>query len=232
MNALIVFAKAPIPGRVKTRLTPPLSPGQAAELYAAFAADSVAAARACGAAAVSVAYAPEPPFPDLNWLDEAPNWRPQGPGDLGARLTAAFDAAFRGGARKVAIIGSDCPDLPSETLAEAFRRLDGPPAVLGPAVDGGYYLVGLREPRPDLFADMAWSDSGVLERTLARLRASRTPFALLERRADVDTFEDLKALASRLSEPSGRAPRAREALRRLFAADATSREEPNWKTAP
>lgn len=219
MNSLIVFAKAPIPGRVKTRLCPPLSGEQAARLYTAFVGDVVEGARACGAAAVSVAYEPRPERPDLSWLEDSPRWFPQKGRDLGARLIAAFDAAFQAGASKVVIIGSDCPDLDPRVLEDAFRRLADAEVVLGPAEDGGYYLVGLRAPMPYLFTKMAWSEPDVLKRTLERLESRGTRFELLPDHADVDTFGDLKALARRLSAGDWRAPRSYEAIRELIIED-------------
>jgi rSAM/selenodomain-associated transferase 1 len=219
VNALIVFVKAPVPGRVKTRLRDPLSGPQAARLYEAFVRDAVAGARLCGEAAVSVAYEPHPKRPDLAWLEDAPPWFPQEDGDLGARLIAAFDRGFLAGAGKIVVIGSDCPDLDPAILRQAFARLDDAQAVLGPAEDGGYYLVGLRAPMPHLFTKMTWSDSGVLERTLERLSLRGDSFALLPPRADVDTFDDLKALASRLTAGSAAAPHSREALHQLILKD-------------
>ncbi|PIR15011.1 MAG: hypothetical protein COV48_16790 [Elusimicrobia bacterium CG11_big_fil_rev_8_21_14_0_20_64_6] len=219
MNALVVFVKAPIPGKVKTRLHVPLSASQAARVYRAFVQDSVACARLCGEAAVSIAYEPHPKRPDLAWLEDAPAWFRQAEGDLGARLIAAFERGFLAGASKVVVIGSDCPDLDPDILRQAFARLDDAQAVLGPAEDGGYYLIGLRAPMPHLFSKMEWSNSFVFRRTLERLRLRGESFALLPVRADVDTFGDLKALAGRLSAGSSAAPNSREVLHQLILED-------------
>ncbi|MBI5246232.1 MAG: TIGR04282 family arsenosugar biosynthesis glycosyltransferase [Elusimicrobia bacterium] len=219
MNALIVFIKAPVPGKVKTRLQIPLSASQVARIYKAFVRDTVACARNIGEAAVSIAYEPHPKHPDLNWLEDAPAWFRQAEGDLGARLIAAFDQAFRAGAAKVVVIGSDCPDLDPDILRQAFAGLDGAEVVLGPAEDGGYYLVGLRAPKPHLFAKMEWSDSCVFKRTLERLNLRGESFSLLPVRADVDTFSDLRALARRLSTGSAAAPNSREVLHQLILGD-------------
>lgn len=225
MNALIVFVKAPIPGKVKTRLQIPLSKVQVAHLYEAFVRDVVWGARRCGAAAVSVAYEPHPRRPDLSWFEDsicpedAPRWFPQATGDLGARLIAAFDRAFRAGAEKVVVIGSDCPDLHPDILSQAFACLDDAQAVLGPAEDGGYYLIGLRVPMPHLFTKMDWSESTVLKHTLERLRLRGENFRLMPRHSDVDTFGDLKSLARRLAENKTSAPHSREALYGLIVDD-------------
>lgn len=219
MNALIVFVKAPVPGRVKTRLQPPLSGAQAARLYEAFVGDAVASARLCGEAAVEVAYEPHPKRPDLSWLEEAPAWFPQTQGDLGARLIAAFERAFSAGAGKVVVIGSDCPDLEPDILRQAFERLDDAPAVIGPAEDGGYYLIGLSRAMPHLFTKMEWSVGGVLRDTVDRLRLRGDGFRLLPTRRDVDGFADLKSLFNRLQTGESTAPRSREAIRGLIIED-------------
>lgn len=219
MNALIVFVKAPVPGKVKTRLQMPLSALQAARVYEAFVQDTVDCARRSGKAAVSVAYEPHPKRPDLTWLENSPPWFPQADGDLGARLIAAFDRAFRGGASKVVVIGSDCPDLDPDILRETFAHLDDVQAVLGPAEDGGYYLVGLRAPMLHLFTKMGWSGSEVLKHTLGRLRLRGESFRLLPIRSDVDTFGDLKALARRLFSGESIAPHSRAAIQDLIIED-------------
>lgn len=212
MNALIVFVKAPVPGKVKTRLQMPLSALQTARVYEAFVRDTVDCARRSGEAAVSIAYEPHPKRPDLTWLEDSPPWFPQADGDLGARLIAAFNRAFRAGASKVVVIGSDCPDLTSNILRKAFACLDDAQAVLGPAEDGGYYLVGLREPMPHLFTKMEWSGPEVLERTLDHVRLRDESFRLLPVRSDVDTFDDFKALARRLCSGESVAPHSFAAI--------------------
>ncbi|MDX6770175.1 MAG: TIGR04282 family arsenosugar biosynthesis glycosyltransferase [Elusimicrobiota bacterium] len=219
MNSLIVFVKAPVPGKVKTRLQMPLSAPQAARVYEAFVRDTVDCARRSGGAAVSVAYEPHPKRPDLTWLEDSPPWFPQADGDLGARLIAAFDRAFRAGAEKVVVIGSDCPDLDPDILRQALARLDDAEVVLGPAEDGGYYLVGLRAPKPHLFMKMEWSNAFVFERTLERLRLRGESFAVLPERADVDTFGDLKSLSRRICGRESAALHTRAAIEDLILED-------------
>lgn len=219
MNALVVFAKAPVPGEVKTRLRVPLSAEQAARLYECFVQDTVDHARLAGEAAVSVAYAPLPGRPDLAWLDDAPPWFPQSEGDLGERLVDAFARAFRAGASKVVVIGSDCPDLEAGVLSQAFARLEDVEVVLGPAEDGGYYLIGLRSPKPHLFTRMEWSSPEVLRRTIERLRSRRESFWLLPVKRDVDDFADLKSLYRRLASGEAFAPRTHAAIRDLIVED-------------
>ena len=201
MNALIVFVKAPAPGQVKTRLCPPLTPGQAAALYLAFVQDTVATADKVSGARVEIAYDACGAAADLGWLGpSAPSrfFLQQG-ADLGRRLQHAFAKTFAGGARKAVVIGSDIPDLEPAIVESAFGLLDVKDAVLGPAEDGGYYLVGLKRPNPSLFAGIHWSTSTVFSETLARVEAGGLTLGLLARRADVDAAADLEGLARRLS---------------------------------
>ncbi len=221
MNSLIIFVKAPVPGKVKTRMQPPLNEVQTALMYEAFVRDAVSGARLCGGAEVTVAYAPHPQRSDISWITEdALSWFAQADGDLGARLSAAFDRAFCSGAKKVVVIGSDCPDLEPELLRLAYTMLDDSPVVIGPARDGGYYLVGLRAPMPHLFTMMEWSRPDVLERTLERLRLRGDGYGLLPERSDIDNFDDLKALASRLAAGKTRAPHSRKAIHELIGSAA------------
>lgn len=201
MKVVLVFAKAPAPGRVKTRLTPPFSPEQAAALYRAFAADSLSAAEGTLGARAVVAYEPHEDWPDPSWLRQpAPEWFPQAGADLGARLAAATGKAFVDGADRVVVIGSDSPQLSPQRIEEAFGALAAAPLVLGPARDGGYYLVGLREPAPSLFDDIPWSGPQVLMATLARAAELHWPVHLLDELEDVD---DAGALARMLESVKG-----------------------------
>lgn len=120
--------------------------------------------------------------------------RPQAEGDLGARMCQAFREAFAEGVRKAVIIGTDCPGLTSATLHEAFRRLDEAEAVVGPAEDGGYVLLGLTSPVRAIFENKVWSGETVLADTLADFKRLGMPVARLEPLRDVDTAEDLDAL--------------------------------------
>lgn len=194
MNRIIVFAKAPVPGRVKTRLCPPLTAEQAAAVYRALALDTLAQARLVRKAVVAIAYDPGTRGHDAGWLasDDIPVFTQEGPG-LGSRLTHAFDHAFRLGASRVLVIGTDCPDLPADCLEEAFAALEHHDAVLGPAHDGGYCLIGLRRPNPAVFLNVPWSTPAVYGRTLERLREEGLSFKELAIRSDVDSWEDLRA---------------------------------------
>jgi hypothetical protein len=121
---------------------------------------------------------------------------PQGPGDLGERLARAVGAAFVRGHRRVLVVGSDSPTLPSHLIAEALRRLEATDVVLGPAFDGGYYLLGLNRLEPALFRDVPWSGPEVLAVTAERARAAGLEVSLLPFWYDVDEPADLARLVS------------------------------------
>jgi hypothetical protein len=126
-----------------------------------------------------------------DWLGPRFHYRLQSGGDLGQRLAMAFAKTFKRGALKVMAVGADCPGLDGECLVEAARHLETADVVLGPAVDGGYYLIGLRRPEPGLFTHIAWSSEKVLSQTLSRASASGLSVRLLPLREDVDDRESL-----------------------------------------
>jgi rSAM/selenodomain-associated transferase 1 len=123
---------------------------------------------------------------------------PQSRGDLGARMSQAFRQLFARGHRLAVIIGGDLPTLPLGRLRAAFSALEHKPVVLGPSADGGYYLIGLRAPQPELFEGIAWGTPQVLEQTVDRLNGLGLEAECLEPWYDVDTVEDLRFLASHL----------------------------------
>jgi rSAM/selenodomain-associated transferase 1 len=213
-RALVVFMKAPEPGRCKTRLCPPLSAVQAAGLYRAFCRDVLETARGAGAD-LWIAYEPSPAFPTPGWAAGDRFFVQRGE-TLGHRLIHAFDALFGQGYGRVAAIGTDAPALPPERLTEAFGALEMMESVFGPALDGGYYLVGLSARRPDLFRGIPWSTDRVMEATRAALARDGVTAAFLPREADVDTAEDLWRLARELDgSPATRARATRAALAAL-----------------
>jgi hypothetical protein len=186
---LLVLAKEPVPGRVKTRLTPPCDPVDAAAIAEAALADTLRAAMASGADRVVVA------------LDGAPGpWCPpgavivdQGAGDLAARLDATW-AATRGPALQ---IGMDTPQVGASALGEAMARLhEGSDAVLGLAEDGGWWAIGFRRPHPGAFAGIRTSRPDTGARQLERLTRLGLRTGLLAVERDVDTWEDALAVAA------------------------------------
>jgi rSAM/selenodomain-associated transferase 1 len=126
------------------------------------------------------------------WFPGEQLW-PQPAGDLGHRMAAAFTEGFARGPRRVALVGTDVPGLSQAIVAEAFSALDRDDVALGPARDGGYYLVALRQGHPGLFADIAWSTAQVLPATLARAQGLGLGVHLLPLLTDLDTIEDLRA---------------------------------------
>lgn len=211
-SALIVFVRAPQPGCCKTRLCPPLSPELAAELHRAMCVDVLRTAEGSGFA-LWIAYEPSTDFPTPGWASAEAQHFDQRGSDLGARMAHAFDRAFDAGYRRVVLIGGDVPTLPSSRPGEAFAALDGADAVLGPAADGGYYLVGLRAPQPALFEGIAWSTPDVLRVTRDIAARAGLRVRLLAEERDVDTPDDLGELAARLAQlRSGVAPATRAVL--------------------
>jgi rSAM/selenodomain-associated transferase 1 len=207
---LLLFTKPARPGRVKTRLIGDLTPAQAAELHAAFLDDLLDRLRT-GRFAVTLAWAleegdeiPAGPFPGI---------RQRGDG-LGDRLYNALSEAAADGAA-VAALGSDHPTLPVAAVERAFDLLEeGADAVLGPAEDGGYYLIALRAAAVArrLFEDIAWSTGRVLPATLERIAELGLRLELLPLASDVDTPDDLRRLAAAMAEDDLGCPRTRALL--------------------
>ena len=212
-GVLAVMAKAPRPGLVKTRLCPPLSPDEAAELAGAFLLDAVDQVRSVAAARPAMAYAPLDARAYFHAL--APDFAlvAQRGDDLGARLSHAFEDFLTDGAPGAIVIGSDVPTLPSAVLEAALERLASADLVLGPSEDGGYYLIGVREPRAALFTDMVWSTEDVFEETMRRAGALGLDVGLLPAWFDVDTAADLERLEAALAAPGSGARHTR----RFFA---------------
>lgn len=190
INRLLVFVKAPRPGFVKTRLAQGVGPAESARIY-----ECLATHLLRGLAPlphVELHHAPADAGEDIRpWLLR-PEWRsqPQAEGGLGQKLAAAFERGFFQGAAKLAAIGSDCPWVTPADVEEAWRLLEENDLVLGPAEDGGYWLIALKAPHPGLFDGIAWSTGEVLAQTLAKARELNLRSNLLRVLSDVDTVED------------------------------------------
>ena len=189
-TGIILFAKHPRPGQVKTRLLPLCTPTQAADLYRGFLLDSVALLRASAADLKVVACEPPEAEGELAALlgREGLAFVPQPQTGLGQRLDQLFAWAFAQGMERVLALGSDSPSLPAALLDEGLELLTRREVVIGPSTDGGYYLIGLRQPAPELFTGIAWSTGQVLDQTLERL--GQRSLGLLPMWYDVDTPED------------------------------------------
>ena len=196
IRQLIVMARWPAPGRCKRRLAQELGVARAAQIQARLTVHTLAAARdARQGHGLELVLAVE----GLGGL-AASRWGQalgadrtvlQGRGALGLRMQRQFQRAARDGASKVVLIGSDLPELEASDLSAAFTSLGHCQGVLGPALDGGYWLIGLRRPEPELLAGIAWGGAQVLEQTLAAMARRGLEPELLTRRGDLDWARDL-----------------------------------------
>jgi uncharacterized protein len=216
MRALIIVAKAPLVGQVKTRLglTPAIGPARAAELADAFLRDTLQTCRALPSTRRFVSFAPRASAAYFRALDAEAELLPQPDGGLGERLVDAFAAVFAAGVTRAVMIGADTPHLDPSVLAAAFEALERAPAVVGPSSDGGYYLIGLAAHTPGLFAGIEWSTPSVFSDTQRRAGELGLGLELLEETFDVDEPADLERLAELLRLDPTRCPHTR----RLIAA--------------
>jgi rSAM/selenodomain-associated transferase 1 len=210
-GTLVVFAKAPEAGRVKTRLVPPLSVEEARDLYGCLLADALeTSARAAAQLGLEPVLAVDPPLALASLaLTAPPTFRlvVQRGGDLGRRMQWAVEEAAAGGSTPVLLRGSDSPTLDTARIAQAVSALGHADLVICPDRDGGYNLVGLRGPAPGLFAH-PMSTSSVLRDTLARAESLGLRAHLLDAGFDLDRIEDLRWLAeARAREPVLPCPR-------------------------
>ncbi len=193
MKAIIIFAKYPEPHKVKTRLGAQIGHTLAADLYRIFIEQTIALAAACSADRIFIAYEPKEHASEFQKiLPVGVATFPQDGIDLGKRLLNAFQWTFSQGASRVVIIGSDSPTLPPQFIGSAFDSLQYSDIVIGPAVDGGYYLIGSKTAHPQLFENIEWSSTSVLEKTLERASELRLTYSLLSKWYDVDEIESLR----------------------------------------
>ena len=198
-DVLMVFLKEPQPGAVKTRLAREIGEGPAARLYRALAEAEVAATTPrADAYSRLLFFTPPDAGPAIAEWFPGESLVPQSSGDLGQRMAEAFRDAFARGARRVCIIGTDVPWVDRALVEDALQSLDDHDLVLGPAHDGGYYLLALDRPRPELFSGIAWSTPSVLAATAERAGALGLSVRLLAVLPDVDTAEDVRAHWRRL----------------------------------
>ena len=213
-KGLIIFARKPVPGRVKTRLAQDVGDQAAADLYAAMLDDVLENAANLEGIRTMAFWATDG---DTNLPLPAAKVESfvQSGMDLGERMAAAFESAFASGMEACCIIGTDSPDLPVEYISKAFDHLDNDEvdAVFGPAEDGGYYLLGLKQWWPGLFQNIPWSTEVVLESSLKRAGELGLRTALLPIWYDLDEMKDLRRL---LDSPKASAPRTREAAHKLL----------------
>ena len=188
-NQLVVLLKAPRVGTVKTRLAEGIGPEAACAAYQQLVATLLA--NLAPLPNVELCFAPADASAEIaSWLRAGWSSQPQVAGDLGARLHAVFLRHFQSGADRVEIIGADCPEVMPADVESAWQALADQDVVLGPATDGGYWLVGLRAPQEQLFTVMPWSTDAVLAETQRRASSGGLRVALLRELSDVDTAVD------------------------------------------
>ena len=200
-RALLLFVKNPIPGKTKTRLAASVGNERALVMYDRLQRYTRDQAAALEGVTLYLHYSDHVPEEDLWPADRFLKLVQRGEG-LGQRMEAAFQHAFARGHERVCIIGSDCPGVTTELLGRAFAALETEEVVLGPALDGGYYLLGLRHLHPTLFRDMEWSTERVAEETLARAGAQGLGVGQLEVLRDVDHLEDWESYGWEVPPPS------------------------------
>lgn len=188
-NAVIVFLKNLTLGKVKTRLAATVGDQKALEIYGQLVAHTLKQVSQSGQKALL--YFSDDLHSDLPQFDQQYSLRLQEGSDLGERMSNAFKDVFETSARKVLIIGTDCPGLDASIIKEAFDALDGHDIVIGPATDGGYYLLGMRNFQGFIFEDIPWSTSKVLELTLEKCARHSLTYCLLKELSDIDDENDL-----------------------------------------
>ncbi len=198
-HRLILFLKYPEKQNVKTRLARSLGDEAAVALYKEMAETAIDAARPLARKRAGVVIAFDPPMRERalrQWVNGPFRFIPQGEGNLGDRLSRVVHAAFQEGAKKVVVIGSDCPDIETFTLRQAFSVLSKKQVVIGPSEDGGYYLIGLTQAEQNcIFEGVPWSTPDVLSHTLNTLAKKGLSYRLLPKKLDIDTAEDLARLS-------------------------------------
>lgn len=195
MHHLILFTRYPEPNRTKTRLIPKLGADGAANLHREMTEHTLSQVLPLNVS-IEVRFAGGSLELMQAWLGSGLIYQPQGEGDLGGRMARAFhdsfDGSLKNGACKTIIIGSDCPGVDAQILTTAFAHLNNVDLVLGPALDGGYYLIGLRRLIPELFQNINWGTSEVLQQTINVAHTLGLSYQCLAPLADVDRPEDLE----------------------------------------
>jgi hypothetical protein len=191
---LIIFTRYPEPGKAKTRLIPALGAEGAAELHRRMTEHTIGQARYLAQhypVSISVYFTGGTVEQMQDWLGQDLHYRAQSAGGLGDRLIDAFQNEFDHGATSAIAIGTDCPELNAALLTTGFEKLKSNDVVLGVASDGGYYLIGLRHPIPELFHQISWSTDIVFQQTLEIVQRLNLSIATLPMLNDIDRPEDL-----------------------------------------
>jgi len=212
-RVLVIMAKAPRPGAVKTRLSPGLSPAAVTDFYCCLLEDTLTLARSLGDVEVAL-MCPDSDVHELRQLAgrKAKVIAQKGEG-LAAALTSVFSHFAEDRPRRTIAFNSDSPHLPRSVLDDAFETLAAHDVVVGPTYDGGYYLVGAKASHPTLFANDGMGTTTALERLLSRTRALGLSVGLAEPFYDIDVADDLTRLAEELRQAPARAPRTAQWLK-------------------
>jgi rSAM/selenodomain-associated transferase 1 len=213
--ALVIMAKQPAVGRTKTRLCPPLAPVEAVALYEALLRDTIMLATSLVGVRLAIAVTPPEAIDAFRRISPPGTLLlPIAGKDIGDCLNQALGRLLTTGYAPAIAMNSDGPTLPADYLRQAVAHLNDVDVVLGPSEDGGYYLIGLSQPQPELFVDVEWSSERVTAQTLARADAMGLRVAVLPPWYDVDTVHDLGRLQADLASlPVGALPHTR----RFFA---------------
>lgn len=194
-NTLLYFVRFPEPGKVKTRLGADIGMERAAEIYRDMVESGLALLESLehqGVRIVTV-FTPASRRKEMReWLGPSRLLEAQSEGNLGDRLSSAFQMAFDSGGRRIIALGSDTLGFTADLLRSAFLKLERADAVLGPAVDGGYYLIGLSQFRREVFGNIPWSTSRVAEETLSRFRSFRISYEILAELSDLDDIAAMR----------------------------------------
>lgn len=186
-DLLLIFARNPVLGKVKTRLAKSIGDENALDIYQLLLKHTVAVTKNLKVDK-RICYSENPVDDDI-WSAKIYQKTAQSGNDLGQRMQHAFQTAFEEGYQRVVVIGTDLLELKQTHIEEAFRKLDNCDFVFGPAVDGGYYLLGMCELKPQLFAQKKWGTNSVLEDSLKDLYGEKV--CLLETLNDIDVVEDI-----------------------------------------
>lgn len=202
-NALILFVKAPRMRQVKTRLQPQLSPEQSLLLYRAMVEDMVSQLKDVGFCDLKIFFTPADAIGEIkSWLGNQFEYFPQRGDDLGAKMYHAIAGMLHQNYPKAVLIGSDIPTLDSTTVVRALTTLDEYDVVIGPCKDGGYFLIGMKQPHAELFQGVAWSTNLVLQQTFQHAQTAKLEIMQLEHQSDIDNYADVLQLWRLFNEPN------------------------------
>jgi len=195
-SAVLLFIKSPEKGKVKSRLAKTIGEDSALDVYKGLVYNTLENLRDGNYLFRLCFYPPDSGTIIKNWLGNTYCYTPQNGKDLGERMKNAFVQAFSDGVEKVLLIGSDIPDMSISLINDAVKALDTNDAVIGPAQDGGYYLIGFNSASflPDIFREIAWSTDSVFYQTMKVFGKSGLKVHVLRVLSDVDTFDDLLSL--------------------------------------